>query len=234
MKNGSSHVGELTHFPIGNGRDGDRIIHNSGICHQETGNISPVLIHVGVNGSGHKRTRDIRTASGKCMDASVRFCPVESGNDRTICSGKTFRQKAVRFLRVKSPVLVKSNDVRRIHKFVIQKSGHHQPVQILSTGSRVILSDQRVKILIDDPEFLVQGKFEIQTPDNGVIPILDIGKRPAEILSVLCLVIAVVQHICNLCIAGKPASRSGGNHKPASLIRADNLSYLLKLFCAGK
>ena len=46
MKDGSSHVGKLTQLTVGNGGNDFRILDDTRIGYQETGNIGPVLVDV--------------------------------------------------------------------------------------------------------------------------------------------------------------------------------------------
>ena len=84
MKDGSSHVGKLTQLTIGNGGNDFRILDDTRIGYQETGNIGPVLVDVSVYGLCHDGTSDIGSAAGESFYASVRFCTVESRNDCVI------------------------------------------------------------------------------------------------------------------------------------------------------
>ena len=84
MKDGSSHVGKLTQLTVGNGGNDFRILDDTRIGYQETGNIGPVLVDVSVYGLCHDGTSDIGSAAGEGFYASVRFCAVESRNDCVI------------------------------------------------------------------------------------------------------------------------------------------------------
>ena len=84
VQHGRAHVGELTQLTVGNGGNDFRILDDTRIGYQETGNIGPVLVDVSVYGLCHDGTSDIGSAAGEGFYASVRFCAVESRNDCVI------------------------------------------------------------------------------------------------------------------------------------------------------
>ena len=81
MKDTCTHVGELTELGVGDGLDRSRILNNSRICYEETGNICPVLVKVRLDRTCHDGTCDIGTTAGEGVDRSVRLSTVEARND---------------------------------------------------------------------------------------------------------------------------------------------------------
>ncbi len=65
MKDTCTHVGELTEFCVGDGLNRSRILNNSRICYEETGNVCPVLVKVRLDCTCHDGTCDIGTAAEK-------------------------------------------------------------------------------------------------------------------------------------------------------------------------
>ena len=95
MKDAGSHVGKLPQFLVCNGLDNFRILHDSGVCHQNAGHIRPVLVHIRVDGLGHDRARNIGTASGKCFDGPIRLGTVKTRDNSLLHMLQTLGQLPV-------------------------------------------------------------------------------------------------------------------------------------------
>ena len=63
MKNSCSHIRKLSKLPICDSLDHCRVLNDSRICYQESGNICSVFINICMNCFCHQRTCNIRTAS---------------------------------------------------------------------------------------------------------------------------------------------------------------------------
>ena len=92
------HIGQLSQLLVGHRLNDLRIIHDSGIRHQESGHVRPVLVEIGVDGPGYNGTGDIGTASGKGVDLSVPSGAVKPGNHRPLHMGQALGQLLVGLL----------------------------------------------------------------------------------------------------------------------------------------
>ena len=95
VKNAGSHVGKFPQFLVCNGLNDFRILHDSGVCHQNTRHIRPVLVHIRVDGLGHDRARNIGTASGKCFDGPIRLGTVKTRDNSLLHMLQTLGQLPV-------------------------------------------------------------------------------------------------------------------------------------------
>ncbi len=156
VEHARAHVGKLPQFPVGYGLYGLGIFNDPGISDQKSRHVRPVLIHVRLHRSGHNRSRDIRSPSGKSLDASVRISSIETGNHRMGQVCKALPQNLIGELRIKLAAVLKTDGLRRIHKFIAEVCRHHDSVQVFSSGGRIVFSGLFLKILCNCLELLLQ------------------------------------------------------------------------------
>ena len=173
MKYGCSHIRQLAQFSVCDHIDRLWILDDSRISNQETRYIGPVLIHVCMHSLCNDRSCNIRSATGKCLDTSVRFCPVESRDDCTFRILQSCRQDLMRLISVKITIFIKYDHFCSIDKFISKICRHNDTIQIFSTGSRIISSDFLAEVCTDCLKFLIQTQFQIQSADNAVISLFD-------------------------------------------------------------
>ena len=156
MKHAGAHIGKLAQLTVCDRLDRLRILDDARICNEKARHIRPVLIAGGMYRTRHDGSRDVGTASGKGLDRSVRQCPVESRNYRTLAFLQTLCQHLVGLLRVKSSVLLEENYLCRIHKLVAKVIRHNDTVQIFAAGRRIVNPRFIFKVLTDLFEFFLQ------------------------------------------------------------------------------
>ncbi len=115
MKDGSSHVGKLTQLTIGNGGNDFRILDDTRIGYQETGNIGPVLVGVSVYGSFATMKPVISDPPRRRFLRLPSVCAVESRNDCVVRSLNARRAPCQSCLQRKFSVLVGSRSLLRIN-----------------------------------------------------------------------------------------------------------------------
>ena len=156
VKHAGAHIGKLAQLTVCDRLDRLRILNDARICNEKARHVRPVLIAGRMYRARHNRSCDIGTASGKGLDRSVRQCPVESRNYRTLAFFQTFSQHLVGLLCVKSPVLLEGNHLCRIHELVAKVVCHNDTIQIFAAGRRIINTRLIFKVLTDLFEFFLQ------------------------------------------------------------------------------
>ena len=118
VKYACPHIRKLAKLTVCDDLDRLRMINNTWICDQETGNIGPVLIACGMHRSGYDGTGDVRSASGECLDRAICLCSVKSRNNCSLHTLQTLLEQLICLLRHKTAILVKSDRIGRIYKFI--------------------------------------------------------------------------------------------------------------------
>lgn len=83
MKHLGPGIAQLPELVVGDLGDGLGIVYDPGVRHQDTGDIGPVFIDVGIQGRSGQGTRDIAAATGKGLDLAIGQLTVEAGDHHT-------------------------------------------------------------------------------------------------------------------------------------------------------
>ena len=229
VQNARTHIGKLAKLLIGNGADRRRRIHNSRICHKESGHIRPVFIDADVTGPRNNGACDVRASAGEGFHLSVKATAIEARNHRIFQTRELFCGLFLRFALIKLTILVKKDDLRRIHKGEAKILRHHASVQILSAGCRVVAIRLLLEVLLDGAEFILEGILQTKALNDLIVAGLNLAEGICEILPLCRKIIAAIQEIRDLRIAGEALSGCGRNDIDSARIRMDNGTHLLKL-----
>ena len=234
VQNAGTHVRQLAQLLVSDGMNGNRIVHDPRIRHQEPGHIRPVLVDADMAGTCHDGAGDIRSAAGEGFHLSVCAAPVKSRNDRIFQPGKLLFGLFLRPGLIQLTVLVKKDDLRRVHEREAEVLCHDVSVQILAAGSRVITVRLVLQICLNGPELLLQRILQPESLNDFIVAGLNLAERIREILSFRRKIIAAVQKIRHLSVSGKPLSGRRGHHIDSARVRVNNRADLLELLCIRK
>ena len=232
MKNGSTHIGQLAKFTIGDSLNSLGMINDAGIRNQETGYIGPVLIDIRFGSLGHDGTGDVGTTSGESLHRSVGHGTVEAGYNCFLALCQSGTQYFIGLCCVKFAVLIEEDDGCRINEIIAQIICHDNTVQIFTTGSRVIAAGLCLKVLLNSLELIDKIQIQLQSVDDLLITGFDSIQLCLEALALICQIIAGIQHIRYLGVIGKSFPRCGRYHIFSLLICPDDVSYFFELLCA--
>ena len=193
MKDGSSHVGKLTQLTVGNGGNDFRILDDTRIGYQETGNICPVFIEVCLDSLCHKRTGYIRTSSGESFNFSIFTSAIKSRDNGMFTFCQLFGQKSVCLLGIQISVLIKTDHICCINKFITQICCHHLTIEKFSSGCCIVCACLCLEISFDLSKFIFQRKIKVQSADNLIISSLDFLQNRDEILPFNCSIITFIK-----------------------------------------
>ena len=193
MKNGCTHIRKLSEFSVGNALDHFRIFNNTRVCYQETGNICPVFIEVCLNSLCHKRTGHIRAASGESFNFSIFTSAIKSRDNGTFTFCQLFGQKSVCLLGIQISVLIKTNHICCIYKFITQICCHYLTIEKFSSGCCIICACLCLEISFDLNKFIFQRKIKVQSADDLIVSSLDFLQERYEILPFYCSIITFIK-----------------------------------------
>ena len=235
MKHRSAHVGKLAKLSVGDHVDGARIRNASGVCHQETRNVGPVLIHIGAHRSCHDGARDIGSAAGEGLDSAVGHGAVEAGDNGSIAVGKNSAKFFIRVFSVKGAIFLEENARCRIHEGVFQIGGKDLTVQVFSAACHVVATCMVRDGDADHGELLIHGELQSQLLHDAVVALLDLIEHGREVFPIGSQLIATVQKIRHLIVAAETLAGRGRNHVALPCLCANDLRDLAELIgiCQG-
>lgn len=108
-------VGKLAQFAVGRALDGARMIDNTGIGHENAGDIRPVFIDIRIQRRRGQRARDIRAAARERAELTVRHQAIEARNDDALVPGQR-AQRGIGFLLIDGAVIVEEQPLRGVHE----------------------------------------------------------------------------------------------------------------------
>ena len=193
MKNSCTHIRKLSEFSVGNALNHFRIFNNTWVCYQETGNICPVFIEVCLNSLCHKRTGYIRTSSGESFNFSIFTSAIKSRDNGMFTFCQLFGQKSVCLLGIQISVLIKTDHICCIYKFITQICCHHLTIEKFSSGCCIVCACLCLEISFDLSKFIFQRKIKVQSADNLIISSLDLLQNRDEIFPFNCSIITFIK-----------------------------------------
>ena len=226
-----THIGQLPQFGIGDRANHCRIVHNAGVCHQETGNVCPVLVQRSLYRTGYDRTGHVAAAAGERLDIAVCSAAIEARNYSMFQCAKAFPQNGFSLFIVQAAVRLEKDHFSSIYKGEAQICSNDFPVQVFAAACGIVLAGTLLEVCCDFLELIVQRKGHAQTGDNIVIPFPNCLQGIGEIQSLFCQIIAGVQHIGHLDVLGEPLAGGRRYHIPPLRICLDDCCCLLNLLC---
>ena len=109
----------VSHFPkfiVGDLGNGIGIFYDSGVSHQNAGNIGPVFVYICIQRSGGQRTGDITATTGESTDTAVGHYTIETGGNHAFAFGLG-AEGGVGLFGVHSAVNVKEHPLGSINEF---------------------------------------------------------------------------------------------------------------------
>ena len=182
----------------------------------------------------HDRAGDVRTAPGKCLDASIRHGSVKARDHGVIDIFKIFTKRLMRLFRLEFSVLIKTDHFGCVNVAETKAGGQHHPVEILAPGSRVIAPCLTAEHILDHSKLFPEINVDVKTVNDFLIPRTDCADPVRDIFAPGRRIIGTVQHIRNLGIIREAFSRRRRDNIAARRIRADNIAHLFHLCSAGQ
>ena len=131
-------VAQLPELIVSNLGDGLGIVNDPGICHENTGNVGPVFVHIRIQGRSGQGTGDVGAATGEGLDPAVGHHAVEAGNHRAVALVQS-SQSGIGSLLVHGGVELKLDPVGRVNEVKAQEACHQLGGEIFAPADQLIL-----------------------------------------------------------------------------------------------
>ena len=131
-------IAQLPELVVGDLGDGLGIVYDPGVRHQDTGDVGPVFIDVGIQGRSGQGAGDIAAASRKGLDLAIGQLTVESGDHHTNAV-HLIAQSLVAGLLVHGAVEAELDPVCRIHEFEAQIVCHKPGGEVFAPAGQLVL-----------------------------------------------------------------------------------------------
>jgi hypothetical protein len=235
VEHACAHVGKLAQLGIGDNADSLGILNDTGVSHQESAYVCPVLVEVHLRSLCDNGAGEVGAAAGEGLDGAVGHRAVESGNNRLGSLVEKRAQACVGDVGVEVALVVEEDGARSVNELIAEVICQHDTVQVLAAAGSVIASDSSAEVLADLREFLVQAEGKSQVGDDTVVALPDGCEGFRKILALnRYLIIAAVQHIGDLGVLLEALSGRGGNDVTSFGVGVNYISDLLKLLCVGE
>ena len=166
MEYGGAGIAQLPQLVVGHLGDGHGVIHQTGVGHQDTGNVGPVLINGGSQRRGGQGAGDIAAAPGEGADLAVRHLAVEAGDHGAV----TLEMDVQRFvggLLIHGAVETEPDPVRGINELEAQVGCHQLGGEIFAPADQLLPGDllrvhallQRLPLRLHVPYFRLRRQF---------------------------------------------------------------------------
>ena len=230
MQHGSAHVGQLAQLLIRNTLDRLRILDDPRICHQESGDIRPVLVNVGAYCARDQRARDVRSAAGERDDLS-RFPSrsVKARDHSVLMSGKLLRQGFLRVVEEQSALLVEQDQACCVDKIIAQKSRRQLCRQIFPAACDVVCGAALLHLIHDLIEAALQIDVNVQIHLHREVPVCHDLEHLLIGQILIHMGLAQIQQIRHLVIGLKTLARRRNDHVSAFRVCQNDLLRLGEL-----
>ena len=214
MENRRAHEGQLPQLRVGDMGNGAGIGHNFRVGHQNTGDVSPVFIHVGVHSGGRQRAGDIAAATGHHLDLSCGQTAVEAGDQNLPVGFQRGSNGAVGLFPVNLSVKAEENAACRVHKCKAQIFRHEPCREIFAPGDQFIHRHvpaqpgaESVKLAL---HIVVQAKLV-----SDIHKALPYGIHYIPAGHAVCQMgVTEIQKVCQLVVVRAPFTGGGDHHQP--------------------
>lgn len=232
MEHAGAHVGELPEFGVGNVGDFVGVVHDGGICHQEAGDISPVLIHVRVHGIGQDRTGDVAAAPGEHLDPSVGSGAVETWEHEVFIFSHFGLKLGSGGFEVDGFVQVEADHVLGVHEGKAEKFRHHPGAPVFAAGHDFILF-HLIQIGVEGVQLLGHVLFQTQFFLDSQNAFADDPVHVGGIHVILPVGIQQIEQVGELGICRCPAAGGRDNNVTAVGISLNDFPDLAELTGIG-
>ena len=234
MQDGSTHVAQLPQLLIGDGGNFRWVFNDPGVRHQETGNVGPVFIHIGIHRTGNQGTGNIAAAAGEGADFTIVLGSVETGHNGRLAVLQEGRELFLGFLIVQGAVIVEENSVNGVDETPSKVIGHEDAAEVFAAAGAPVLALAAGNALLYFIQFGIDIHFQVQTAGDGQITIPDTGKRLRDGFAFRSKVIALIQQISHLIVFLEALARSAGNQVTTGGFQLQNAANLAELFIIGQ
>ena len=234
MQDGGTHVAQFPQFLIGDGGNFRRVFYDPGIRHQETGNVGPVFIYVGIHRTGHQGAGDIAAAAGEGAYFTVCLGTVETRHNSRFAVRKEGRELFLGLLIVQGAVIVEENAVNGIHETPSQVVSHQDTAEVFTAAGAPVLALAGGDSLLHFIQFGVNIHFQVQSAGDGQIAIPDTGKRLRDRFAFAGKVIALIQQISDFIVFLEAFAGSAGDQVATGGFQLQNAANLAELFIIGQ
>ena len=228
VKHLGSDVAQLPQLRVGNALNGQRVLHNPGVRHEEARHIRPVFIHIRVQGRRRQGAGDVAAAPGKGLDAPVGHSAVKARDHHPPAGGRP-GQDLVALLLVHRAVQVKLQPQLAVQEVVAQVVRHEPCREIFAPAHQLVLADACVHLLAQGGKLRFQVRFQPQVVPNLHVSRADHVEYRIAGHPVFKMCIAQIQQVRQLVVVGKPLSCGGNDDHPPGRVRLHNTLHLFKL-----
>ena len=216
-------VGKLTQLGIGCAVNGLGIFDDSGVCHQDAGNIRPVFVDIGIQSGSSKRAGDIGAAAGKGADLAVGHEAVEAGNH----DAPVFHQGAqsrIGFLLIHGAVIVEVEPSGGIDKVEAQIVCHQTGGKILAAGNQLLAGNAGLHFFLQPIEIRFQIGAQTELIADLKVTAADGLKNAVIFDAVLHMSEAQIQQVGDFVVIGKALAGRRNHHNAAGRIGTDDIA----------
>ena len=229
MEHRGAHIGKLPQFFIGDAVDFFRILHDPRIRHEKAGNIRPVFIEIGTGRRGDNRTRHIRAAPGKGLDAAIRHASIKPGNHSPSRLQKPRLHMVDGLGGVVFSALIEKHHFGGVDKFISQKVCQKKPIQIFAPARRIVLGSALHDVFPDGFQIFLDGNAQMKGIPDAHISLKDFPENLRRIMPILHGLLEHIQQIGHLCIVTVPLARRRRHNIAPLRVRLDNFLNFLQL-----
>ena len=235
MKDAGTHVGKLAELLVGDALNALGVFRKLGVCRENTRNVGPVFINVGIQEFGEIRARYVGAAAGEQVDVSVGICAVEAGNNDASVLIECGADASFAFDNVELAVVGEADDVSGIHEGISEVAAHQTRAEIFAAADQAVLID----ILAEGLAVCFQFRFDIEINIQCFLDLLVTGNDGDPDLIVRNAVFEVaserVEQVCDLVIVGGALAGCGNDDHAASGIGFDDVLDFFELcgICKG-
>ena len=234
MQDGGAHMAQLPQLLIGDGGNLGRAVDNPRIGHEETGNVGPVLIHVGVNRIGNQGTGDIAAAAGEGADFTVFLRAVEAGHDGGLPvaedGGELFRG----LFGVKRSIVMEDNPVGSVHETPAQIIRHQQRTEVFPAAGAPVPPKAGGNALLHLIQTGGDIDLQVKTLGDGQIAVPDLDELIPEGFPLRGEGMTEIEQVGDLIIFRKALSGSTGDQIPAGGLQLQDAADLAELLVIGE
>ena len=224
-----AHIGKLAQLAVGDIVDNVRMLDDARVGRQHAGHVRPVLIQLCAHRAGHDRARHVGATAGEGMDGAVGHCAVEAGDDGAVDADEGVADGCVRGLGVKGAVCAEQDHLRRVDKGKAEIGRQQSGVQIFAAAGHIVALRRSAQVCFDGGKVRREIDLQLQLGDDIGKALPDLIERGGKILPGAGGVIAAVEQVRDLRIAGKALAGRGGDDVAAAGIFTDDGRDLFKL-----
>ena len=217
-------VAQLAQLVVGHLGNGLGIVDDAGVSHQNTGNVRPVFVDLGIQRGGCQRTGDVTAATGEGVNGAVGHHTVEAGGHNALADPAQLLQGGIGLLRIHGAVQIELHPVGSVHKLEIQICGHQLGGVIFTAADQLFTGHC---LLVD--ALLQLGKIGFQIQINTQL-VTDLAVAGYDHIvnqiagnTVLGVGVAQIQQVCDLVVILEALAGSGDDHNAAAGVGQDNV-----------